>query len=770
MTRVEVLKTAKDYFKGNELQATLWVDKYCLHDNLGNYLESTPDDMFHRLAKEFARIELKYPNPLYEEEIYNLLKDFTYIIPGGSILFGVGNDHVYTSLGNCFVIGDSTDSYGSICKIDEEQVQLMKRRGGVGHDISHLRPKGASVNNAACTSTGAISFMSRYSNTTREVAQGGRRGALILTMSVDHPDIEDFIESKADITKLTGCNISVKVTDKFMDDVKAKVPQALTIWQKLVYQAWATAEPGVLFWDTITNNSPADKYKGFESVSTNPCGEIPLCPYDTCRLMSVNLFSFVDKPFTPNATFNAIKFVDVVNKAQRLMDDVIDLEKEKIDKILKKISPAKVNSDSTHREYILWTKIYEKLHKGRRTGLSVIGLADCLAALNVKYGSPESISTIDFMFNIFKKAAYTSSEYMAEERGAFPVWDKNIDPMPRRNIALLTIPPSGTISIMAGVTSGIEPVFNLLYIRRRKVEESDNVVFVDKQGDKWEEYTVLHPKYEEWKYTTDLKLFGDAWDRKTLYNIDIEDTYIKASPYYGCTAHDINPLDRVKVQATIQKYIDHSIASTINLPATATVEDISNIYMTAWESGCKGITVYREGCRDGVLINKGENKTEFKQHNAPKRPKILRAQVNEVKIKGNVYSVLVGLFDNKPYEVFVLNYSLPSIEGDIVKNSKGNYIYGTINVTENLTDEQSAITRLVSTALRHGTDIKFIVEQLNKIGGDLTSFTKAISRVLKKYIPDGTNIKGIKCEVCGNGLVMENGCMICKSCGNSKCS
>jgi len=763
MSRAEVLKTATEYFKGNELQATLWVDKYCLRNRAGEYLEATPDYMFHRLAKEFARIELKYPNPLYEEEIYNLLKDFTYVIPGGSILFGVGNDHVYTSLGNCFVIGDSTDSYGSICKIDEEQAQLMKRRGGVGHDISHLRPKGTSVNNAACTSTGAVSFMSRYSNTTREVAQGGRRGALMLTMSVDHPDIIDFISSKSDLTKLTGCNISVKVGDTFMQSVKAGDTYTTEVWSKLVYQAHATAEPGILFWDTITNNSPADKYKGFESVSTNPCGEIPLCPYDTCRLMSVNLFSFVNKPFTPQASFNAIKFVDVVNKAQRLMDDVIDLEKEKIDKILKKISPAKVNSDSTHREYILWTKIYEKLHKGRRTGLSVIGLADCLAALNVKYGSPESISTIDFMFNIFRKAAYTSSEYMAEERGAFPVWDKNIDPMPRRNIALLTIPPSGTISIMAGVTSGIEPVFNLSYTRRRKVEESDNVVFVDKQGDKWEEYTVLHPKLYDYAKIKGYKI-------EHPYTGILKQLVAVESPYYGCTAHDINPLDRVKMQATIQKYIDHSIASTINLPATATVEDISNIYMAAWESGCKGITVYREGCRDGVLINKSEKKTEFEQHNAPKRPKILRAQVNEVKIKGITYSVLVGLFNDKPYEVFVLNYSLPSVEGDIIKNSKGNYTYGTINVTENLTDEQAAITRLTSTALRHGTDIKFIVEQLNKISGDLTSFSKAIARVLRKYIPNGTDIKGLKCEVCGNGLIMENGCMICKSCGNSKCS
>jgi ribonucleoside-diphosphate reductase alpha chain len=755
MYREQVLKTATEYFKGNELQANVWVDKYCLRNKEGNYLESTPVDMFHRLAKEFARIEKKYKNPLTEDEIFNLLDGFRFVIPGGSMLYGIANPYSLTSLGNCFVIGDQTDSYGSICKIDEEQVQLMKRRGGVGHDLSHLRPAGSAVNNAAATSTGAVSFMDRYSNSTREVAQGGRRGALMLTMDVNHADIDAFIESKSDLTKLTGCNISVKVTDDFMNKVKAGDEKANATWGKLVHQAWATAEPGVLFWDTIIRNSPADKYKKFQSVSTNPCGEIPLCPYDTCRLMSINLFSFVDHPFTADASFNHAKFAQTVKDAQRLMDDVIDLEEEKINKILKKIESDDIiliNEDN-RVEAELWGKIKEKLLLGRRTGLSCIGLADCLAALNIRYGSEESLDRVDGIFSTFKHQAYISSETMAKERGAFPAWDEKIDKVPRRNIALLTIPPSGTLAIMAGITSGIEPVFNLEYTRRRKVEDSENVAFVDKKGDKWEEYKVYHQKYEE---------------------------YNRPESYTGATAHDISPLTRVKLQATVQKHIDHSISSTINLPFTATEEEIRDIYLHAWESGCKGVTVYRDGCRDGILINK--KKVEFEQHEAPKRPKNLPCKLSYASIKGEKYCVLVGLLDEKPYELFAFNvnkdnfllnstykYNITKIErGKYALTSEdGSHPYGMI--TEQLSDDQAAVTRLISTSLRHGANIKFIVEQLSKIEGDLTSFTKVLARILKTYIPDGETLKDAKCEECGSKLVLENGCVICKSCGFTKC-
>lgn len=754
MNREETLMTATEYFKGNELQANVWVDKYCLQDREGNYLESTPEDMFHRLAKEYARIEAKYINPLSENEIYELLKDFKYVIPGGSILYGLGNRYSYTSLGNCFVIGDTTDSYGSICKIDEEQAQIMKRRGGVGHDLSHLRPAGSHVDNAAGTSTGAVSFMDRYSHTTREVAQGGRRGALMLTMNVEHPDIEAFIESKANTTKLTGCNISVKVTDDFMRSVKEGAEGATRVWRKLIHQAWSTAEPGVLFWDTITKNSPADKYKGFESISTNPCGEIPLCPYDTCRLMSVNLFSFVDKPFTADASFNHAKFVKVVVQAQRLMDDIVDLEEEKIDLILDKLTRSEDKLYTKQREIELWLKIKDKLIAGRRTGLSCIGLADCLAALNIKYGSDDSIDRADGIFSSFRIWAYISSETMAKERGAFVAWDKEIDSIPRRNIALLTIPPSGSLAILAGITSGIEPVYQLEYTRRRKVDSSDNVAFVDKQGDKWEEYKVYHQKYEE---------------------------YNKPESYLGATAHDIDPLSRVRLQATIQKHIDHSISSTINLPSTATEEEIRDIYLLAYESGCKGVTIYRDGCRDGVLVTKKVEK--FESHSAPKRPKQLACEISYASVKGEKFCVLTGFYDKKPYELFAFNaqkdnfllnstYKYKIVKVDSGKyqltSEDGKHSYGLI--TEKLTEDQAAITRLISTSLRHGADIKFVVEQLNKTDGDLTSFNKAMARVLKTFIPEGTELKGMKCDTCGNGMTMENGCLVCKSCGFSRCS
>jgi ribonucleoside-diphosphate reductase alpha chain len=758
MNRVEVLATAIEYFKGDDLRANVWVDKYCLRDG-DNYLESTPDDMFKRMTTEFARIEQKYPNPLLYEEIYELLKDFKYVIPGGSILYGVGNNYSFSTLGNCFVIGNTTDSYGSIMQIDEEQIQLMKRRGGVGHDLSHLRPKGSSVSNAANTSTGAVSFMNRYSTSTREVAQGGRRGALMLTMNIDHPDIVDFIVSKDDTTKLTGCNISVKVTDDFIDDVNTEFKPSVEIWNKLVHQAWKNGEPGVIFWDTVINNDPCSKYPYFKPISTNPCGEIPLCAYDTCRLMSVNLFSFIEKPFTSEAYFNVPKFIEVVTKAQRLMDDVVDLEEEKINRIINKIGDEEgVESVET----VLWLKIKDKLLKGRRTGLSAIGLADCLAALGIQYGSDKSIKWCDQYYKLFHDVAYDSSTVMAGERGPFPIWDHTKDRVARRNIALLTIPPSGSLSILAGISSGIEPVFNLSYTRRRKVDVSDNVVFTDKQGDKWEEYIVFHSRYKQ---------FMDS----------IPNNGVKENPYYGSTASEIDPMKRVELQATIQKHIDHSISSTINLPSTATEKQISDIYRYAWELGCKGITVYRDGCRDGVLINKDEKKTEFIQHNAPKRPRKLDCAISAVFIKGDRFNVVVGLLDGKPYELFALDESeeitdlVKELNVKIVKQSSGKYCleaedgsrWG--NLTENLTSERAAITRLVSTALRHGTDIKFIVEQLEKTKGDLTSFSSAISRILKQYITNGSHLKGSMCEICGSKLIIQNGCESC-TCGYTKCS
>ena len=773
MTRQETIKTATEYFKGNDLQANVWVDKYCLQDNKGNYLEATPDDMFHRLAKEFARIEAKYSVPIDEEDIYELLKDFKYVIPGGSILFGVGNNYTYTSLGNCFVIGDTTDSYGSILKIDEEQAQLMKRRGGVGHDLSHLRPYGASVNNAALTSTGAVSFMHRYSNTTREVAQGGRRGALMLTMNVDHQDINQFIESKADTTKLTGCNISVKVTDDFMEKVKSGDEKAKITWSKLINQAWSTAEPGVLFWDTIIENSPADKYPGFKSTSCNPCGEINLCPYDTCRLMSINLFSFVVNPFTKDAYFNIDLFKYITGQAQRLMDDVIDLELEKINRILQKIQD-KTDDDTTTREILLWMKIKDKLLSGRRTGLSAIGLADCLAALNIKYGSDESLKVTDDIYRSFHHAAYKASEDMAIERGPFPMWSEPIDEKPRRNIALLTIPPSGSLAILAGISSGIEPVYKLEYTRRRKVEKgSPNVVYTDKQGDEWEEYTVYHPKYSMWLDVQTAEMSKEFWVTG--------ESIVKECPYTGATAYDLDPMQRVKMQATIQKHIDHSISSTLNLPKNVTKDEVSRIYMSAWELGCKGITIYRDGCRDGVLITKQPEVTEFKQHSAPKRPKKLTCDVKYVKVKGVEYCILIGLYEGKPYELFALDNANfekhTKSKYSIFKLGSGNYVLlnednteQMFAISERLTDEQVAIGRLISTSLRHGAEIKFIVEQLNKTEGELNSFNRAIARVLKFYIPDGEQLKGSICPNCNDKMVIENGCEVCKSCGQSRCS
>lgn len=783
----DVFRETLAYFKGDTMAANVWIDKYCLKDLDGNFLELTPDDMHIRIAKELNRIEQKYINPLTYEEIYPLLKNFKTIIPGGSILFGIGNSYAISSLGNCFVIGNDSDSYGGILATDEEQVQLMKRRGGVGHDISHLRAKSSAVSNSAKTSTGSVSFMPRYSNSCREVAQDGRRGALMISIDIMHDDADDFIISKDDNTKITGANISVKIPDIFMQAIvnKKELPIVKRRWDKLVHQAWKSAEPGVLFIDTIQRESPADCYgESWRSKSTNPCGEIPLCPYDSCRLLSVNLMSCVEDSFTSKAQFNFPKLKRYAYIAQRLMDDIVDLEEEKIDIILDKISHDNEPEDIKSRELNLWLKIKEKLVQGRRTGLSGIGLADVLASLNIKYNDGKDIA-----IEIYKTIAissYKSSIDMAEERGCFPIWDPFLDlnspfvnrilaelssetndkfcNVGRRNIANLTIPPSGSLSILAGITSGIEPVFRLSYKRRRKVlPDNPNKSFQDKSGDWWEEYTVNHPGFQQW-----LEL-GDK-------NID-EDT-----PYSESTSDQINPIKKIEMIGGVQKWVDHAISQTLNLPSNATEKDVENIYIAAWENGLKGITVYRDGCRDGVLIsNDTQKESSFHQHDAPKRPKILLCDIRKVIVSGKEWVVCIGLYDGKPFEVFAFENKWNffgkniSFAGNLRKINSGQYnlqipdVITIENITGEMTQGEEDRTRMISTSLRHGANVKFVIEQLNKSKNiDITSFSKAIARSLKHYIKDGENSTEA-CPKCGGTIIYRDGCKECKDCGDQKC-
>ena len=781
------------YFRGDELATKVWLNKYALRNLEGQLLEEYPTRMHLRITNELSRIENKYPNPMGALEIFDMLQSFKYFIPGGSSMFGIGNNYSISSLGNCFVVGDTEDSYASILKIDAEQVQIMKRRGGVGHDLSHLRPKGAFVSNAAKTSSGIIPFMSRYSNTTQEVAQEGRRGALMLTLNVNHPEIEEFITTKDDLSKINGANISVKITDEFMEAVENdqdfnlyfhnddkyinRIVKARNIWDKIIHQAWKTAEPGVLFWDKIIKESPADCYGDFQTVSTNPCGELPLCTYDSCRLGSINLFSFVDNPFTMEASFDFGKLGEIVIKSQRLMDDIVDLEEEKITRIINKIG----NVSSLEGQ--LWYKIRYKLLRGRRTGLGVTGLADMLAALGYKYDSNPAIEFCGNLFRIIAKNSYYSSIQMAKERGAFPEYNYHIEKenpfiqrvinqfhmeedgvgnmyklYGRRNIANLTIAPNGTIGIMCQGSSGVEPVFMLSYTRRRKVNFETN--YQDDNGQYWEENKIFHRPYKQYAET---------------------DNHFEMDPYFKATANEIEPLQKVKLQGAIQKWIDHSISVTHNLPANITEKEVSDIYMHAWKQGCKGVTIYREGCRTGVLVSndKIEN-TEFKQTNAPKRPKSLTADIKTTIVKGEQWLVIVGLYEGKPYEVFALPTFKSNIElrgkyvGEITKKNQGRYdlIIKDNSTIENFTDlmtfEENNTTRLVSTALRHGADIRFVVEQLNKTKGDITTFAKALARTLKTYIPDGVDTKK-HCPECGNGLTYKDGCESCLSCGYSKC-
>jgi len=826
----EVIKASIEYFKGDDLAARVWANKYALKDSFGRLYEKTPDDMHRRLAREIHRIEKNYPDPVSEEKIYSALKEFRYIIPQGGPMTGIGNNFQIASLSNCFVIGNDgdSDSYGGILKIDQEQVQLMKRRGGVGHDLSHIRPQGSPVLNSALTSTGVVPFMERYSNSTREVAQDGRRGALMLSISIKHPDSEKFIDAKLETGKVTGANVSVKMTDEFMEAVKNDKPfkqqypinssepkyvkeiNARELWNKIVHNAWQSAEPGVLFWDTIERESVPDCYAdlGYKTVSTNPCGEIPLCPYDSCRLLALNLYSYVDKPFTPEAKFDFELFTEHVHLAQRMMDDIIDLELEKIEFILDKINKDPESEEIKAVERNLWENIHHKTKEGRRTGIGITAEGDMLAALGLQYGSD---TAIDFSTEIHKTLAveaYRSSTMLARDRGAFEIYDsereknnpfidrireadKNLyyhmSEYGRRNIALLTIAPTGTTSLMTQTTSGIEPVFMPVYKRRRKVNPNDKdvqVTFKDEVGDSWEEYNVFHHKFVEW-----LKING--YDPEEVKGMDDDevDEIVSKSPYYKATANDVDWLAKVRMQGQIQKWVDHSISVTINIPGDVKEELVSDLYMTAWESGCKGATVYRDGSRSGVLISGKKDKVEV----IKKRPRVLDADIIRFNNNDEKWIAFVGLKDGIPYEIFTgladnEIFPIPDsiVKGKIVKtkdeDGKNRYDfqytdkYGYKNTLGGLSHmfkpEFWNYAKLISGVLRHGMPIPYVVNLVKSLRLDspsINSWKNGVERALKRYIPDGTKAKG-KCEECGSSnLVYQEGCLLCQDCGSSKC-
>ncbi|OFY63266.1 MAG: ribonucleoside-diphosphate reductase, adenosylcobalamin-dependent [Bacteroidetes bacterium RBG_13_43_22] len=826
----EAVVASIEYFKGDELAARVWANKYALKDSYGNLYEKSPDDMHRRLAREIHRIELKYKNPLPEELIYNVLKDFTYIVPQGGPMTGIGNDYQIASLSNCFVIGNdgSSDSYGGIMKIDQEQVQLMKRRGGVGHDLSHIRPQGTPVLNSALTSTGVVPFMERYSNSTREVAQDGRRGALMLSISIKHPDSGKFIDAKLESGKVTGANVSVKITDEFMKAVEEKKVfrqqypinsgnpkfindiDANQLWTKIIHNAWKSAEPGVLFWDTIIRESVPDCYAdlGFATVSTNPCGEIPLCPYDSCRLLAINLYSYVKNPFTPHAEFDFELYKEHVGLAQRIMDDIIDLEMEKIDVILSKIDSDPEPDELKMAERNLWKNIRNKSEQGRRTGIGITAEGDMLAGLGLRYGSEEAT---DFSVEVHKTLAleaYKSSTYLAKERGPFTIFDaereknnpfilrmKEADPVMynnmvkfgRRNIALLTIAPTGTTSLMTQTTSGIEPIFSVFYKRRRKVNPNDKdvtVTFKDEVGDSWEEFNVFHHKFVEW-----LKLNGYDPHAVTRMNDEEIESIIAKSPYYKATANDVDWVAKVRMQGAIQKWVDHSISVTINLPADVKEEMVSELYLTAWKSGCKGATVYRDGSRNGVLIT-GKPETSKER---PKRPKVLDCDVIRFNINEEKWVAFVGLKDSRPYEIFTgfadeEIYPIPKsiVKGQIIKikNEDGKTRYDfqytdkygykkTIGgLSHMFKPEFWNYAKLISGVLRHEmpiADVVNLIQSLKLDSESINNWKNGVERALKKYIPNGTKAKG-KCSEChSENLVYEEGCLICKDCGSSKC-
>jgi ribonucleoside-diphosphate reductase alpha chain len=841
-TNDEAFAAALEYFKGDDLAARVWLNKYALKDSEGTIYEKSPDDMHHRIADEIARIESKYKKALSKQEIYDLIKDFHFIIPQGSPMTGIGNPFQIASLSNCFVIGNKgeSDSYGGIMKIDQEQVQLMKRRGGVGHDLSHIRPKSSAVKNSALTSTGLVPFMERYSNSTREVAQDGRRGALMLSVSINHPDAEDFIDAKLEQGKITGANVSVRIDDAFMKAVKentnytqkypifsqnpafSKDIKADELWEKIVHNAWKSAEPGILFWDTIIKESLPDCYAdlGYKTVSTNPCGEIPLCPYDSCRLLAINLFAYVVNPFTKEAYFDFELFKKHVGYAQRMMDDIIDLELEKIDIILAKIDSDPEDEEIKRIEKNLWLEIRTKAREGRRTGVGITAEGDMLAALGIRYGSEEGN---DFSVTIHKTlalAAYRSSVEMAKERGAFTIFDgsreaknpfmmriKDADPelyndmqeFGRRNIALLTIAPTGSTSLMTQTTSGIEPVFMPVYKRRRKVNPNDKGVrvdFVDEVGDSWEEYVVFHHKFKQWMDVNGV-------DSTKNYSNDEINELIEKSPYYKATSNDVDWLSKVKMQGAIQKWVDHSISVTINIPNDASEELVNQLYLTAWEEGCKGVTVYRDGSRSGVLISNDESKkkdpvnidVEYKRVFPTKRPQILQADVVRFQNNREKWIAFIGKIDENPYEIFTGltddddGILLPRWvnEGFIIKNrdEKGNSRYdfqyvnqrGYKTTIEGLSyrfnPEFWNYAKLISGTLRHGMEIENVVELINKLQLDnesINTWKNGVARALKRFVPDGTEVKGQKCGNCDStNLMYQEGCLTCKDCGSSKC-
>lgn len=831
----EAYEASIKYFKGDEMAAKVWVSKYALKDSFGTIYELTPDDMHWRLAREIARIERKYPNPMSEEEVYHLLKDFKYIVPQGGPMTGIGNKFQIASLSNCFVIGNNNaDSYGGIMKVDEEQVQLMKRRGGVGHDLSHIRPKGSPVLNSALTSTGVVPFMERYSNSTREVAQDGRRGALMLSISIKHPDAEKFIDAKMEQGKITGANVSVKIDDEFMraaiegkpyvqqypiDSSNPKFRQEINaseLWKKIVHNAWKSAEPGILFWDTIIRESVPDCYAdlGYKTVSTNPCGEIPLCPYDSCRLLALNLYSYVDNPFSPQATFNFELFKKHVHAAQRMMDDIIDLELEKIDAILEKIANDPEDDEIKSVERNLWLKIRRKTIEGRRTGIGITAEGDMLAALNLRYGSDDAI---DFAVEVHKSLAveaYRSSVYTAKERGAFPIFNaqrekdnpfinrikaedeelyKEMTTYGRRNIALLTIAPTGTTSLMTQTTSGIEPVFMPYYKRRRKVNPNDKnvkVSFVDKVGDSWEEFNVFHHKFLVW-----MEVNGYNPEEVKNYTDEQLSELVQKSPYYKATSNDVDWLSKVRMQGMIQKWVDHSISVTVNLPEDITEEMVAKVYQTAWESGCKGCTVYREGSRDGVLVTNKKEKEQATSSAFPsKRPPVLECDVIRFKNSHEDWVAFVGLYDGRPYEIFtgrteddVLPIPKAVTKGRIIKIKDENgsrydfqYVdkYGYTNTIGGLSHmfnkEFWNYAKLISGVLRNGMPIPDVVNLVSSLRLDnesINSWIAGVERSLRRYIPDGTKAKpGKKCPECGSeSLIYQEGCLTCKNCGHSKC-
>ena len=843
----EAFKASLEYFGGDELAARVWVNKYAMKDSFGHIFERSPRDMHHRIAAEIARIEKKYNNPVSEEEVFALLDHFRYLVPAGSPMTGIGNHHQIASLSNCFVIGIDgiADSYGSIMKLDEEQVQLMKRRGGVGHDLSGIRPKGSPVKNSALTSTGIVPFMERYSNSTREVAQDGRRGALMLSIAIRHPEAEAFIDAKMTEGKITGANVSVKVDDEFMrcategrpyhqqfpissnSPLVEKDIDATALWHKIVHNAWKSAEPGVLFWDTILRESIPDCYAdlGFRTVSTNPCGEIPLCPYDSCRLLAINLYSYVDNPFTPQATFNFELFKKHVAMAQRFMDDIIDLEQEKIDAILNKIANDPQSDEVKFTERHLWEKIKHKTAQGRRTGVGITAEGDMLAALGLRYGTEEATEMAVKVQQTLALSAYASSVNMAKERGAFPVYDaKREENNPfvlrikehdaalyddmvkygRRNIACLTIAPTGTTSLMTQTTSGIEPVFMPVYKRRRKVNPNDtnvHVDFVDETGDSFEEYIVYHPKFLTWMKTQGL-------DTEKRYTQEEIDELVARSPYYKATANDVDWLMKVRMQGAIQKWVDHSISVTVNLPNSVDEELVNRLYVEAWKSGCKGCTIYRDGSRAGVLVStqKTDKKKKKQEEDSltkgmklpevtERRPDVLECDVVRFQNNKEKWVAFVGLLDGHPYEIFTglqddeEGIVLPKTvtKGRIIKTvlpdgtkrydfqfqNKRGYKMTVEGLSEKFNKEYWNYAKLISGVLRYRMPIENVIKLVNSLqleSENINTWKVGVSRALKKYVIDGTEAKGQKCPNCGHEtLVYQEGCLICKHCGASRC-